>query len=151
MKGRKSWHGFARMAAAASVIALTAGQAPLGWAQETAPISVPVRYGSHPTYERLVFDFPAQVGYRLDQQGNSATITFDQRASFDQAQLTAQLARVAGSVAVSQDGNATVLKVQLADGVKLRHFRSGARVVLDFSRGDTPATAAAPAPAPAAT
>jgi hypothetical protein len=101
------------------------------------PLSVPVRFGGHPTYDRVVFDWPAEVPYRVDDQGTTATITFDQSATFDAAQIKRDLAKVAPGVSVTTSGNSTTLTFQLDSGVHLRHFRSGAKVVLDFSRTET--------------
>ena len=108
------------------------------WGQTApAPVSVPVRFGGHPTYDRLVFDWPTEIPYRVDEQGATASITFDHPATFDAAQIKRDLAKVAPDVSVSTSGNATTLTFQLDGGVHLRHFRSGAKVVLDFSRTET--------------
>src|SRR5258708_3979394 len=132
---------------AASVAALLCGSIGAGWAQD-AP-AVPARFGTHPTYDRLVLDWPSNAGYRVDQQGATATVVFDQAATLDEAQIRRDLARMAAGVTVTQSGGATTLTLQMADGVRLRHFRSGAKVVLDFSRSDA-APAGPPPPAPPA-
>ena len=147
--------------AAVSLMGLAGGQDGSAWAQAaapaSAPISVPVRFGAHPTYERLVFDWPSAVPYRVDQQGTTAKITFDGAASFDAAQIKNELSRLAPDVGVSQSGGSTTLTFRLDTGVHLRHFRSGAKVVVDFSRTEnappppTPPTqeeAKAPSPSP---
>ena len=135
--------------AAVLLMALIAGLSGAAAAQTAAsgPVSVPVRFGAHPTYNRLVFDWPAEVPYRVAQQGNTATITFDQAAAFDVARIKSELARVAPGVSVSQTGAATALTFELDPGVHLRHFRSGAKVVLDFSRTENapPAPSSPPA------
>jgi len=149
MDGRKSWQGRAALAAAVSMIALMSASGAVVHAQDAAPVSV--RYGAHPTYDRLVFDFPAVVDYQADQQGAAATITFAQSASFDQSQL----AHV-GTASVTREGTSTKITLQLPEGIRLRHFRSGSRVVMDFSRTETPAApppatqSAAASPPPAA-
>src|SRR5258708_4286831 len=132
---------------AASVAALLCGSIGAGWAQD-AP-AVPARFGTHPTYDRLVLDWPSNGGCRVDQQGATATVVFDQAATLDEAQIRRDLARMAAGVTVTQSGGATTLTLQMADGVRLRHFRSGAKVVLDFSRSDA-APASPPPPAPQA-
>lgn len=122
--------------AAICLMALTGWPATSARAQASAPTpaSVPVRFGAHPTYDRLVFDWPAEVPYRVDQQGTTATITFDRPATFDEARIKSELARLAPGVTVSQSGASTTLTFQLDAGVRVRHFRSGAKVVVDFSR-----------------
>lgn len=150
MNGCRIWP--ARTVAAALILASLAGAA--AWAQE-AP-AVPVRFGSHATYDRLVFDFAANVPYQVEQQGQSLTLKFEQAGRFNEAQLAAGLAKVASGVSVSADGAGTRVTMTLAAGVKLKHFRSGTKLVADFSRADTPPetpppAAAATAPAPRAT
>jgi len=117
-----------------------------------APVSV--RAGSHPTYERLVFDVSDSVSYRVDQQGAAVTLIFDGAGPLNESQLTAGLNKVASDVSVTREGNTTRVSLQMADGLRLRHFRSGPRVVVDFSRSDNPPASAPPAetprPAPAA-
>lgn len=132
--------------AAICLMALTGWPGARVRAQDAAasPASVPVRFGAHPTYDRLVFDWPAEVPYRVDQQGSTATITFGRAASFDEARIKSELSRLAPGVTVSQSGASTTLTFQLDSGVHLRHFRSGAKVVVDFSRTET----APPPPAP---
>src|SRR5690348_12604769 len=113
--------------ASTAVAALVFAAASAAWAQD-AP-AVPVRFGSHATYERLVFDFPANVPYQVEQNGQSLTLKFEQPASFDQGQLASGLSKVANSVSVAPDGAGTRLSMTLAGGVKLKHFRSGSKLV----------------------
>ncbi|MBV8536097.1 MAG: hypothetical protein JO128_10925 [Alphaproteobacteria bacterium] len=137
MRVRRTRHYQAGIAAVWLSI-LAGGLCGSAWGQTTpAPVSVPVRFGGHPTYERLVFDWPTEIPYRVDDQGSTASITFDQPATFDAAQIKRDLAKVAPGVSVSASGNSTTLTFQLDSGVHLRHFRSGAKVVLDFSRTET--------------
>jgi tetratricopeptide (TPR) repeat protein len=132
MTGRRAWHGRAGITAV-SLVALLGAANVAAWAQD-APVAVPVRFGAHPTYDRLVFDWPAGVQYRVDQQGSTATVTFDRSASIDEARIKSDLSRVAPVVSVAQADGATTITLQLGDGIHLRHFRSGSKVILDFSR-----------------
>src|SRR5258708_22846633 len=97
------WRGGAGITAA-SVAALLCGSIGAGWAQ-AAP-AVPARFGTHPTYDRLVLDWPSNVGYRVDQQGATATVVFDQAATLDEAQIRRDLARMAAAVTVTHSGGA---------------------------------------------
>lgn len=162
MRVRRTSH-FRAGSAAIILSVLAAGPGGSAWAQTAAPAgaSVPVRFGTHPTYDRLVFDWPTTIPYHVDEQGTTASITFDQAAALDAAQIKSDLAKMAPGVTVSQSGGSTTLTLQLDSGVHLRHFRSGTKVILDFSRTEnapppppqvaaqTAASAAAPARAAA--
>ena len=155
MRVRRTRHYQAGIAAVGLSI-LASGMSGFALGQTASPpSSVPVRFGGHPTYDRLVFDWPAEVPYRVDDQGTTASITFEQSATFDAAQIKRDLAKVAPGVSVTTSANSTTLTFQLDSGVHLRHFRSGAKVVLDFSRTETapppPSAAAAQTAASAGT
>ncbi|MGB1547696.1 MAG: hypothetical protein ACPHIA_04085, partial [Alphaproteobacteria bacterium] len=47
------------------------------------PAKVRVRTGEHPTFTRLVFDWPDRVIYRISKKGGTATIRFAKQAAFD--------------------------------------------------------------------
>lgn len=143
MRVRRTSRARARMTAV-WLMALAGGLAGPAWAQTPSPTAVPVRFGAHPTYNRLVFDWPAEVPYHVDEHEGAATVTFDQPAAFDVARIKSELSRVAPDVSVTQSGTSTAVTFSLDAGVHLRHFRSGAKVVLDFSRTEN----APPPPAP---
>jgi tetratricopeptide (TPR) repeat protein len=111
--------------------------------------AVAIRFGVHPNFERAVFDWPLPIEYRLEQRGAAVTVSFDRTAKFDEAAFAAGLSHVAKLNAVRRDEGRLVVSVTLAPGIELRHFRTGTRVVLDFTRSATPAPAkstAAPKP-----
>ncbi len=154
MSGREIWRAQAFAAVViASVLAGNGGPLAVvpSFAQSpgSPATSVPVRFGSHPTYDRLVFDFPDSVGYRVEQQGAAVTLVFDSATPVNESQLVSGLSKVASGVSVVRDGSATRVSLQMGEGLRLRHFRSGPRVVVDFSRTDTPQTAEASPPPPA--
>jgi tetratricopeptide (TPR) repeat protein len=109
---------------------------------------LPVRFGAHPTFDRMVFDWNDAVDYRVDLKDSSAVISFDRAAQIDQQSLAAGLARLSSRADVETDGQKLVLRLSIPEGAQLRHFRSGTKVVLDFARGAQ--AAAAPRPEPAA-
>ena len=109
--------------------------------------SVPVRFGSHPTYQRMVMDWPAPVGYRVEHVGRMATIVFDTPAAFREALIAAGLGRTVAGVTTDSDGRTSRIALQLAEGIELRHLRVETRVVIDLLHGGR---AAAPEPAAAA-
>lgn len=135
-------------------------------AQQPAPASasaapaaprVPVRSGVHPDYSRLVFDWPREVPYTVEQNGASVSVRFPVTAQIDLAGvLRAKPSRVTGLTQAGADGAVTV-RFDIPAGAGIKHSRAGTRIVLDIldkpPPGSTPApapAAARPAPAPAA-
>lgn len=134
--------------------------------------ALPIRFGTHPTFERMVFDWSRPVEYRVESAAGAASVSFDRPAEIDVKAVTATLAKIAAGVEVSSDER-LALRFTLPDGMRVRHFRSGTKVVLDFTRAPdagrvaveqvrtpagaqaaalappTPAPAPVPAPAPA--
>ncbi|MEK9678661.1 MAG: tetratricopeptide repeat protein [Rhodospirillaceae bacterium] len=92
---------------------------------------VGVRTGAHPQYGRVVFDWVKNVDYSVDRQGNRASINFKRRANVAVAPLNRRgLGNVAGADSVvTGDGTTVVLKIPSTS--RLRHFRSGAKIVVD--------------------
>ena len=88
-----------------------------------------LRTGEHAGYSRLVFDWPAAVDYRLERQGEEATLIFDRPASLDLGPVSAD--RPSGVLAVTarSAGQGLMVGLTLRSGVELRHFRSGSKVV----------------------
>ncbi|MBI3451783.1 MAG: hypothetical protein HY057_02920 [Rhodospirillales bacterium] len=125
-----------RLLHAALAVFFAAAVPSLAAAQE-AP-SLPVRFGVHPTYERMVFDWTQPVEYRVVEKGNSVTLSFDKPARIDEPAVLAGLGRVATGVGIEGAATQLSLTMALTDGVRLRHFRAGTKVVLDFSRAATP-------------
>ncbi|MFC7331812.1 tetratricopeptide repeat protein [Rhodocista pekingensis] len=160
-----------RLTTLASVLALLAGteafaqparpeaQPPAQQAPATAPAAVPrvaVRAGIHPGYTRLVFDWPSDVGYRVERDGTQVMLRFDRAARADFAQARRiNPPRVQGLTQVS-DTPGLAVRFTVAADATLKDFRSGARVVVDIA-GPSPAAAAPavaetpPAAAPPAT
>lgn len=115
---------------------------------------VPVRSGVHPDYSRLVFDWPREVPYTVEQNGASVTVRFPVSAQIDLAGvLRARPTRIAGLAQASADGAVTV-RFDIPAGAGIKHSRAGSRVVLDVldkaPPGTRPAPASPPPPAPAA-
>ncbi|MBP0464861.1 hypothetical protein J5Y09_13145, partial [Roseomonas sp. PWR1] len=126
--------------AAPILLLLLALAAPAG--AEEAP-RVPLRAGSHADHGRIVFDWPSQVGYRVEEQDGRAVIRFAAPARLD---LAAARRPPRNMLAVEQEEDAVVLR--LAPGARLRHFRLGNRIVVDALDARAEGEAA-PAAAPA--
>ncbi|MBT7953799.1 MAG: hypothetical protein HN731_01290 [Rhodospirillaceae bacterium] len=94
---------------------------------------VVIRTGSHPNYGRIVFDWKKRVEYKVSKQGNLATITFQRPANVVTAPLNGnRLANVRG--ANSQiGGSSTTVRLSVPSSSRLKHFRSGSKVVVDVT------------------
>ncbi|KZB72195.1 MULTISPECIES: hypothetical protein [Thalassospira] len=123
-----------------------------------------VRVGRHPTFYRLVFDWPNRTDYALEGAQGSQTIAFGAPARIDATDVSRRLPQ---GVRVRQDGtNPLDVVIETTPARQLRHFRSGNKVVVDImgvqrapattsaqnrTAGTTdPATTAPTPPAPAA-
>lgn len=123
-----------------------------------------VRVGRHPTFYRLVFDWPNRTDYALEGAQGSQTIAFGAPARIDATDVSRRLPQ---GVRVRQDGtNPLDVVIETTPARQLRHFRSGNKVVVDImgvqrapattsaqnrTTGTTdPATTAPTPPAPAA-
>lgn len=118
---------------------------------------VGVRVGDHPSFGRLVFDWPADVPYRVSEEPGRIVVRFGESARFD-LDLARRGLRNLRDIEASGDA----VTVSVPAGVRPRHFRIQSRVVLDLLDPDAdpnapaaspgsprPAAASSSAPAPA--
>lgn len=129
--------------------------------------TVRVRAGDHPSYSRLVFDWPEAPGFDLVRDGTSLVIAFDRDAGADLANVRRRQPRnIAGLEADRADGRLTLRAAIPATG-SVKSFRIGPKVVIDVGDAGTDSTPtravadvttdrsrsarAAPAPEPAPT
>ena len=99
-----------------------------------APIRV--RVGRHPGFTRLVFDWLDPVGYTVSRDGRSARVRFENPGSIDVQRLDASLPKPEfGSSASGMDGAQLFLDLTLPENSFLRHFRTGAKIVVDIQQG----------------
>ena len=103
---------------------------------------VSVRTGEHSSYGRIVFDWKKRVEYTVAKQGNLATVTFKRPANIDVAPLNGnRLANVRGANA-QIGGNSATVGLSVPSTSRLKHFRSGSKVVVDVlnptGRNDAP-------------
>ena len=96
-----------------------------------------VRFGEHPGFSRLVFDWPRLVEYRVEE-GASPRITFSAPASFDLERLQKDPPPFVEKPAGSGDDKSATFGFAAPEGARFRHFRDGTRIVLDvMSPGKT--------------
>ena len=95
-----------------------------------APV-VPVRTGEHDGYSRIVFDWPRRVGYKVEQAGAAATVTFDRPARIALEALRGRPAKFIGDAKARASGDGVAVTLSIAETSRLRDFRSGSKVVVD--------------------
>jgi tetratricopeptide (TPR) repeat protein len=107
-----------------------------------------VRGADHEGYSRLVFDWNRPVDYTVDSQDGQATLRFDRPASYEIGTLNSRpLRNVRRVEPASPDGRSVTL--QIPADARLRHFRSGTRIVVDvLNPAQQPAQQAADADRP---
>ncbi len=105
-------------------------------AQSTASGDLPkvrVRTGEHPTYTRLVFDWPQQVAYSVEKSGGVATIVFRRPADIGLDRVAKRPPPFVGGARARVDGDTVTVVLSVAESSTLRHFLSGAKVVVDVN------------------
>ncbi|MEC8053717.1 MAG: hypothetical protein VX131_03640, partial [Pseudomonadota bacterium] len=120
------------------VVEIAATDVDLAKAPDAAPI-IPARVGRHPRYDRVVFDWPRRVGYRLNVADGRARVTFQAPGRIDVAALARRLP--AGFKVTALAGATPGLTFDLPRDVSVRGARLGPKIVLDFTR---PGSAAKP-------
>lgn len=118
-----------------------------GAAPADAP-NVRVRTGRHTDKTRLVFDWDEKVPYRLASADGVHTLTFDAPANIDAGRFSGGSVREIGAARSDADAQSTRVVFTTSPSSTVRHFYSGAKVVVDVLR-PTSATPPPPLPAPA--
>ncbi|HSV28636.1 MAG TPA: tetratricopeptide repeat protein, partial [Candidatus Omnitrophota bacterium] len=127
--------------AAAAPAPAAPAKAPAAAAPEP-PVDLNVRGGEHTGFNRLVFDWPKQVGYTVNLSNGRVMIGFDRAAKVNATALEASLPADVKFVEAKPQGGGTVVVLALPPDMRVRHFTSGPRVAVDLVR---PAGSAPPA------
>ncbi|MEE9140833.1 MAG: hypothetical protein V3U18_08685, partial [Alphaproteobacteria bacterium] len=90
-----------------------------------------VRVGEHPGFSRVVFDWTRPVEYRILRDGATATVSFDVPARIDLDKLRADLPDRVKAVDLAANSSGLAVHLTISEAARLRHFRSGARIVID--------------------
>lgn len=128
--------------ALAGALALVATLA--GTAAQADPVTV--RAADHGTYARLVFNWPAPVGFDTNVTDDLLTVRFSRPIEGSVAEAVRSLGKYLKSGAVAADGQS--ISFRLTGAMTLNAFDLGRAVVVDLTPDAAPTeTAAAPAPA----
>jgi tetratricopeptide (TPR) repeat protein len=130
-------------AAAASAPAPTSAPAPVS-AQPTS--SLAFRVGEHPDHSRLVFDVEQPAAYELEVDGGVARLRIATSSTL--VPLKGELPARVSSIYSQSGANGLSIRVGLADGATVKHFRSGTKIVVDVFGPAISTTARAAAPKP---
>ncbi|MDH3229387.1 MAG: hypothetical protein OEN55_06315, partial [Alphaproteobacteria bacterium] len=91
-----------------------------------------VRVGQHPGFTRLVFDWGDTVDYSLRRDGRTVSMRFDRPGAIDIQAVDKALPKPAfGSPRVRSADGDLVVDLTVPAGSFIRHFRDGAKIVLD--------------------
>jgi tetratricopeptide (TPR) repeat protein len=100
--------------------------------------ALPVRYrvGQATEYTRLELLWPREVGFELSQEGNRARIRFDQPAEIALNRISGSPPRFLQQIAGTREGDEWVLDLVVDEGVNVRAWNEGGRVVVDLPDPD---------------
>ena len=116
-------------------------------AAATAPLAgstngvLPLRVGEHDGHSRLVFDLAEPLAYDVDNEDGAVRLRIATRAAL--GPLPAELPTRVVSLDSTAGEGGLVVRLRLADGARIKHFRSGPKIVVDvFGPEVTPAARA---------
>ena len=110
---------------------------PVNPPSEAEPAAVRLRVGQHPSFDRLVFEWPRDVSYRIVGTAPNPTIAFSAPGRLDTKRLRGRsLDRIASLEAARDSGGLTV-GLRVPENATLRHYRAGGQVVVDVVDPET--------------
>ena len=92
--------------------------------------NVQMRTGIHEEYSRFVVDWPAKADSKIVKNGQTLTITFDEAANPNDANVDTAKARNISTVKVTNT-NPLTIALEMAGDNRYRNFYAGNRFVLD--------------------
>lgn len=94
--------------------------------------TVILRYGSHSDFGRVVLEWEQPIAYKLDQQGERATLTFPRLAEIEPGQLKQKPPKGITALTVQAGDGSTVIGIALQTKTELKVSSIGGRkIVLD--------------------
>lgn len=96
-------------------------------------VEVPVRVGVHPSYSRLVFDWPREVNYTVTREGAKLTLGFDKPGKLKVGRLRVDPPPFVVDAKADSSLENAKLDLVIAPEAEFRIFREGSSVVLDLT------------------
>lgn len=93
---------------------------------------IPVRSGDHPTYSRVVFDWARNVGYAASLNQDRVTISFTANAVPDFSSVMLNGPAFFNNPSYQLEGDNLIVTLETQNIDRIRHFRSGTKVVVDL-------------------
>ena len=103
--------------------------------------AVAVRIGRHPTYNRVVFDWPKAVKFSFDVDNDQARLSFARGARFDRQGLRRKLPAEVKLLDVAADKSDREFVFALPAELQPKAFTAGTKVVVDFPTAAAAVTA----------
>lgn len=126
-------------------------RAPGAPAKAAAAESIRVRTGIHPTFSRIVFDWPRDVAYTVRETPGALTLDFAAPAEFALGSARAKLPPHVTAIEPAASQAGASVTIRSTSGARFKHFRSKTKVVVDVSVPEsTAALRPADGPAPPA-
>lgn len=110
----------------------TAGTAQPTAVAQAAPAAVRLRTGEHEGFSRLAFDWPKDVTYTIEQNGDQAELRFSAPGAIDLEKIAGDLPPRLDALSTVPASTGVTVKLALKPGTVLRDFRSGRSIVLDI-------------------
>ena len=101
-------------------------------ADPAAPVRL--RAGEHPTYTRLVFDWPERIDFNVVTEAKSATVRFERATPVDLGRLPKFPPRGIANLATRIENGSSVVSFDIPEGATVKSWRDGAKIVLDVSQ-----------------
>ncbi len=113
------------------------------WAAEKEAAAFVLRTGEHPVFDRVVFDAPRGVSYKISREGDAVSVVFSVPGKI--SLKPTRLSRASGfAVIAGEDGKEPLaVRFNVAPGAVLKDFMSGPSVVIDIT-ASSPSTAPSP-------
>lgn len=107
------------------------------------PPKIPVLSGVQDEFTRLIFGWPGEVPYVVRKTEDGVSITFEQPAELDLAQVKTEELELVQNLSSSVNDGELSVALSIPPTAGIRHFRSGTSVVLDILKpvGGLPQTA----------
>lgn len=105
--------------------------------QTTSESRIPVRAGKHPrdglrpSFNRVVFDWPVPIRYRIEGEPGFATLYFERPGRLDLTRLRRERPTLVGSVTPRLEGGGLAVRLAIPQGAAVDHFFDGRSVVVD--------------------